>query len=110
MSRQHVGEKPHRQADRTRQVGDDLDRDQQRQQQKRRSRWNEEGQEAQPVPDEDQDGDADKNDDRQREGDDDVAGEDRKSVVEGKSVSVRVDLGGSSSIKKKKTLKKDREK
>src|SRR3546814_18429413 len=29
--------------------------------------------------------------------------EDRKSVVEGKSVSVRVDLGGSRSIKKKKT-------
>src|SRR3546814_12682696 len=31
---------------------------------------------------------------------------DRKSVVEGKSVSVRVDLGGRRSIKKKKTLKK----
>src|SRR3546814_12440616 len=30
------------------------------------------------------------------------AGQDRKSVVEGKSVSVRVDLGGRRSIKKKK--------
>src|SRR3546814_11657360 len=32
-----------------------------------------------------------------------VAGADRKSVVEGKSVSVRVDLGGRGLIKKKKT-------
>src|SRR3546814_15280935 len=31
---------------------------------------------------------------------------DRKSVVEGKSVSVRVALGGSRSIKKKKNIKK----
>src|SRR3546814_18848163 len=31
-----------------------------------------------------------------------AAGSDRKSVVEGKSVSVRVDLGGRRSIKKKK--------
>src|SRR3546814_15040292 len=30
------------------------------------------------------------------------SGRDRKSVVEGKSVSVRVDIGGSSIIKKKK--------
>src|SRR3546814_101646 len=57
------------------QGGEDLERDEQRQQQKRGSRWNEEGQEVQPVADEAQDGDADKNDDRQREGDDDVAGE-----------------------------------
>src|SRR3546814_16213850 len=34
---------------------------------------------------------------------------DRKSVVEGKSVSVRVDLGGRSIIKKKKTKNKERE-
>src|SRR3546814_14173116 len=34
------------------------------------------------------------------------AGEDRKSVVSGKSVSVRVDLGGSRSIKKKKKKNK----
>src|SRR3546814_11599321 len=31
--------------------------------------------------------------------------QDRKSVVQGKSVSVRVDLGGSSIIKNKKTIK-----
>src|SRR3546814_15340872 len=35
-----------------------------------------------------------------------AAGPDRKSVVEGKSVSVRVDLGGRRSIKKKKTITK----
>src|SRR3546814_13395923 len=35
-----------------------------------------------------------------RTGRDDKAGEDRKSVVEGKSVSVRVDLGGRRIIKK----------
>src|SRR3546814_19150414 len=34
-------------------------------------------------------------------------GEDRKSVVEGKSVSVRVDLGGRRSIKKKNKKNKD---
>src|SRR3546814_12144407 len=34
------------------------------------------------------------------------AAEDRKSVVEGKSVSVRVDVGGRLIIKKKKTKKK----
>src|SRR3546814_15817870 len=34
-----------------------------------------------------------------------VHAEDRKSVVEGKSVSVRVDPGGRRSIKKKKTIK-----
>src|SRR3546814_16637855 len=33
-----------------------------------------------------------------------ASGEDRKSVEEGKSVSVRVDLGGSLSIKKKKKI------
>src|SRR3546814_12945102 len=33
-----------------------------------------------------------------------LAGKDRKSVVWGKSVSVRVDLGGRRIIKKKKTL------
>src|SRR3546814_18151557 len=32
--------------------------------------------------------------------------QDRKSVVKGKSVSVRVDLGGSTIIKKKKTIRK----
>src|SRR3546814_14234345 len=37
---------------------------------------------------------------------DDEAGADRKSVVEGKSVSVRVDLGGRRLIKKKKKKKK----
>src|SRR3546814_15540630 len=35
------------------------------------------------------------------------ATQDRKSVVEGKSVSVRVDLGGRRIIKKKKTQKKN---
>src|SRR3546814_14957331 len=34
-----------------------------------------------------------------------LAAEDRKSVVSGKSVAVRVDLGGSGIIKKKKTNK-----
>src|SRR3546814_20542475 len=34
--------------------------------------------------------------------------EDRKSVVEGKSVSVRVDLGGSRIIKKKQNISKNR--
>src|SRR3546814_11769193 len=36
-----------------------------------------------------------------------LAAGDRKSVVEGKSVSVRVDLGGRRIIKKKKKKKKD---
>src|SRR3546814_15294206 len=36
----------------------------------------------------------------------DIARKDRKSVVEGKSVSVRVDLGGRSIIKKKELYKK----
>src|SRR3546814_18620872 len=35
-----------------------------------------------------------------------IDGQDRKSVVEGKSVSVRVDLGGCRIIQKKKTYKK----
>src|SRR3546814_18750036 len=35
-----------------------------------------------------------------------IAGADRKSVVSGKSVSVRVDLGGRRSIKKKTTMTK----
>src|SRR3546814_15863004 len=39
-----------------------------------------------------------------------LAGLDRKSVVEGKRVSVRVDLGGRRIIKKKKTQKKRGEK
>src|SRR3546814_11368156 len=38
----------------------------------------------------------------------DVAVKDRKSVVEGKSVSVRVDLGGRRIIKKKNTIKMKR--
>src|SRR3546814_17047653 len=39
-----------------------------------------------------------------QEGDDiEIVVEDRKSVVEGKSVSVRVDLGGRRILKKKKT-------
>src|SRR3546814_16061241 len=37
--------------------------------------------------------------------DQEIEGLDRKSVVEGKSVSVRVDLGGRRIIKKKKTNK-----
>src|SRR3546814_15143199 len=36
------------------------------------------------------------------DGSDKVTGRDRKSVVEGKSVSVRVDLGGRRTLKKKK--------
>src|SRR3546814_18897805 len=40
-------------------------------------------------------------------GDADSGVGDRKSVVEGKSVSVRVDLGGRRIIKKKKTLNTD---
>src|SRR3546814_13429939 len=37
-----------------------------------------------------------------------AAPRDRKSVVEGKSVSVRVDLGGRRCLKKKKTKKKEK--
>src|SRR3546814_18556841 len=42
-------------------------------------------------------------DERCADGDRAGAGEERKSVVEGKSVSVRVDLGGRRIIKKKKS-------
>src|SRR3546814_20913530 len=48
--------------------------------------------------------------DRRRAGDrrTHTASEDRKSVVQGKSVSVRVDLGGRRSLKNKQTVAHDR--
>ena len=72
---QHVGEEPDRQGEGPDAIGQQLDRHQQQQQHHRHAVRHEQAEEMPAVRGDADDGDADEHRRRQREGDDDVAGE-----------------------------------